>query len=177
MTDSNRINKLLDTGKAQSIWECFTYDLKQSQSVRWHIKSCWLKPWHQSRVLFRLSQLTTGIVSLWFHKVNLSWNGVDIQPAARIGRGLTMSHPVGVVIGDGVKAGHTLTLLQHVTLGQRDGAFPVIGNEVTVYTGASVLGDICVGDGAIIGAHALVLSDVPPNTIVAGVPAKVISQF
>lgn len=159
-----------------SIRECFTYDLPQPQSLRWYLKAFLLKPNYQSVVLYRLSQQRSGLWAAWMRKVNLHLNGVDISPTAEIGKGLQMEHPVGIVVGKHIKAGRNLALWQHVTLGQMNDAYPTLGDDVTVYVGASVLGGVHVGDGAVIGAHALVLSDVPANTTVVGIPARPIGK-
>lgn len=97
------------------------------------------------------------------------WNqfttGVDIAPAARIGPGLRISHGTGIVIGNGVVIGRDCLLMQNVTLGaatlSRIEQMPKLGNRVTVGAGASVIGPVEVGDDAFVGAHALVLRDVP----------------
>lgn len=101
--------------------------------------------------------------------------GVDIHPGARIGRRLFIDHGSGVVIGEQAVVGDDVTVYQHVTLGAvgwwRDirrppgeRRHPVIGDRVVLGVGASVLGPVEVGDDCVIGAHALVLADVPPKS-------------
>jgi serine O-acetyltransferase len=85
---------------------------------------------------------------------------------------------MGVIIGDGCVVGDDVTLFQNVTLGShgREGlgkAYPVIGNKVTAYANAIIIGGISIGDGATIGALSLVLSDVPQGRIAVGIPAKI----
>jgi serine O-acetyltransferase len=104
--------------------------------------------------------------------------GVEIHPGARIGRRLFIDHGAGVVIGETAVIGDDVTLYHRVTLGGRGfrsdakGAarHPVIGDRVTVGVGASVLGRVHVGDDAVIGAHVLVLGDVPAGARVSASP-------
>lgn len=89
-------------------------------------------------------------------------------------------HTVGIVIGPCV-IGDNVTIYQNVTIGKRGIGYgevsPVIGDGVTIYAGAVVTGPIRIGNNAIIGANSVVLKDVPDGVVVAGVPAKVVSQI
>ncbi|WP_082071842.1 serine O-acetyltransferase [Pseudarthrobacter chlorophenolicus] len=111
---------------------------------------------------------------------NNSLTGADILPGSSIGAGLLLPHPNGVVIGHGVRIGSSCTILQGVTIGEKfaDGRaphdYPQIGNGVVIGAGAILLGNLAVGDGASIAANAVVLSDVPANSVVAGSPARII---
>src|SRR5437867_3946247 len=103
--------------------------------------------------------------------------GIEIHPAARLGRGLFIDHGMGLVIGETTEVGHNVTLLQGVTLGgtslKREKRHPTLGDHVVVGTGAAVLGAITIGEGSRIGAGSVVVRDVPPNSVVVGVPGKV----
>jgi serine O-acetyltransferase len=103
--------------------------------------------------------------------------GIEIHPAARLGRGLFIDHGMGVVIGETAEVGENVTLLQGVTLGgtslKREKRHPTLGNNVVVGTGAAVIGAITIGDGTRIGAGSVVVRDVPPNSVVVGVPGRV----
>lgn len=103
-----------------------------------------------------------------------SVTGVEIHPAARIGDGFFIDHGSGVVIGETAEIGERVTLYQGVTLGgtgfQRGKRHPTLGDNVTVGSGAKLLGPIAVGDGAKIGANTVVVEDVPPGTTVVGNP-------
>lgn len=91
--------------------------------------------------------------------------------------GTRFIHPVGVVIDEDVVIGNNCSIYQNVTIGKKysaEGKSPVIGDNVRIYANACVVGDIKIGNNAIIGAGAIVLHDVPANAIVAGNPAKVI---
>ena len=103
--------------------------------------------------------------------------GIEIHPAARLGRGLFIDHGMGVVIGETTEVGRNVTLLQGVTLGgtslKREKRHPTLGDNVVVGTGAAVIGAITIGDGSRIGAGSVVVRDVPPNSVVVGVPGRV----
>jgi serine O-acetyltransferase len=103
-----------------------------------------------------------------------SVTGVEIHPAATIGREFFIDHGSGVVIGETAEIGERVTLYQGVTLGgtgfQRGKRHPTLGDNVTVGSGAKLLGPIAVGDGAKIGANTVVVEYVPPGSTVVGNP-------
>ncbi len=105
---------------------------------------------------------------------------VDIHPAARIGRGIMLDHATGLVIGETARVGNNVSILQSVTLGgtgkEHGNRHPKICDGVLISAGAKILGNICVGEGAKVGAGSVVLEPVPPHTTVAGVPAKVVGK-
>jgi serine O-acetyltransferase len=100
--------------------------------------------------------------------------GVEIHPAARIGEEFFIDHGSGVVIGETAVIGNRVTLYQGVTLGgtgfQRGKRHPTLGDNVTVGSGAKLLGPIAVGDGAKVGANTVVVEDVPARATVVGNP-------
>ena len=106
--------------------------------------------------------------------------GVDIHPAARVGKGIMIDHAHSIVIGETAVVGDNVSMLHSVTLGgtgKEDGVrHPKIGDGVMIGAGAKVLGNITVGYCSRIAAGSVVLHDVPHNTTVAGVPAKVIGD-
>jgi serine O-acetyltransferase len=106
--------------------------------------------------------------------------GIDIHPGATIGRGFFIDHGTGVVIGGTAVVGDNVTIYQGVTLGgtslQRTKRHPTLGNNVTVGSGAAILGDITIGDNSKIGANSVVVRDVPPNSTVVGIPGRVVLQ-
>lgn len=103
--------------------------------------------------------------------------GIEIHPGAQIGKGLFIDHGMGVVIGETSVIGDNVTLFQGVTLGgtgkERGKRHPTLGNNVVAGTGAKILGDITIGDNVQIGANAVVVRDVPPNSTVVGVPGRI----
>jgi len=100
--------------------------------------------------------------------------GIEIHPAAEIGEGLFIDHGAGVVVGETAKIGDNVTLYQGVTLGGTGMAtgkrHPTVEDNVTIGSGAKLLGPITVGHGAKVGANTVVINDVPPNTTVVGNP-------
>jgi serine O-acetyltransferase len=106
--------------------------------------------------------------------------GVDIHPAARIGRGIMIDHAHSIVVGETAVVGDNVSMLHSVTLGgtgKQDGdRHPKIGNGVLIGAGAKVLGNITIGHCTRIAAGSVVLMDVPPCKTVAGVPARIVGE-
>jgi serine O-acetyltransferase len=106
--------------------------------------------------------------------------GIEVHPGATIGNGLFIDHGMGVVIGETTIIGDNVTLYQGVTLGgtgkEKGKRHPTIGNNVVIGAGAKVLGNINIGDNSYIGANAVVIKDVPPNSTVVGVPGRITRQ-
>ena len=107
--------------------------------------------------------------------------GIEIHPAARIGRRFFIDHGMGVVIGETAEVGDDVTLYQGVTLGGTslggEKRHPTLGNDVVVGANASVLGAIVLGNGVRVGAGSVVVRDVPANSTVVGIPARVVLQI
>jgi serine O-acetyltransferase len=103
-----------------------------------------------------------------------SATGIEIHPAARVGEALFIDHGMGVVIGETAELGANVTVYQGVTLGGTGFAtgkrHPTVEDNVTIGSGAKLLGPITIGHGAKIGANAVVIHDVPPNSTVVGNP-------
>ena len=137
--------------------------------AKWnHVPEHWL--WeHGHRSLARvLSQITRHIT------------GVEIHPAAQIGKHFFIDHAMGVVIGETTIVGDNCVLYQGVTLGgtgnETGKRHPTLGNNVTVGTGAKVLGNIRIGNNVKIGGNSVVVKDVPDNCTVVGVPGRIIKR-
>lgn len=139
--------------------------------------------------------LYSGVHAVWGHRIaNRLWTsgfrfsarflsqfvrfltGVEIHPAAEIGRRLFIDHGAGVVIGETAEIGDDVLLYHGVTLGgdsmRREKRHPTLEDGVTVGANATLLGDITVGEAASVGAGSVVVDDVAPNTTVVGVPAE-----
>lgn len=105
--------------------------------------------------------------------------GCYMSPLAKIGPGLYLPHPTGIVIGDASVIGADVTIYQHVTIGRasaaRDG-YPRIEDGAVIYAGAVVIGDLTIGKGAVIAANAVVTHDVPAGAVAGGIPARVLRQ-
>lgn len=103
--------------------------------------------------------------------------GIELSLNAEFGPGLKIHHRGGIVINSKVKAGSNVTLYNGITIGNNFGEeVPTIGNNVIITTGAKIIGNIVVGDNSIIGANSVVIKNVPRNTVVAGVPARIIKE-
>lgn len=104
--------------------------------------------------------------------------GVDIHPAAKIGRGIMLDHATGIVVGETASIGDGSSLLHTVTLGgsgkETGDRHPKVGRHVMIGAGSKILGNITIGDCSRIAAGSVVLKNVPANTTVAGVPARVV---
>ena len=106
--------------------------------------------------------------------------GIEIHPGARIGKGFFIDHGNGVIIGETTVIGNNVTLYQGVTLGgtgkEHGKRHPTIGDNVMISAGAKVLGSFTIGENSKIGAGSVVLSEVPPNSTVVGVPGRVVKR-
>ena len=119
-------------------------------------------------------------LALFFQNRMSTEFSVDIHPAARMGKGIMLDHATGLVIGETAVVGHNVSILQAVTLGgtgkDEGDRHPKICDGVLISAGAKILGNICVGQGAKVGANSVVLENVPAHTTVAGVPAKIVGR-
>jgi len=113
-------------------------------------------------------------------QVSRFFTGIEIHPGARIGERLFIDHGMGVVIGETCEIGDDVVLYQGVTLGgtgkEKGKRHPTIGNNVVVASGAKVLGSFTVGENSRIGANAVVLQEVPPDSTVVGIPGRVVRR-
>lgn len=116
-------------------------------------------------------------ISVLSHRFWSVVSAADIPVNSRIGRGLLIPHPQGIVINPEARIGERCLIFQQVTIGTIGGkrGAPVIGSNVDIGAGAKILGPVNIGDGAKIGANAVVLSDVPPGSVAVGIPAKVLA--
>jgi serine O-acetyltransferase len=143
---------------------------------RWEILLAW--PGVQALLAHRVAHVLFGagvpLLPRLISTVARSFTGIEIHPAAKIGPGLFVDHGMGVVIGETTTLGADVTMYQGVTLGGTGFAtgkrHPTIEDNVTIGSGAKLLGPIVVGHGSKIGANTVVIHDVPPNSTVVGNP-------
>lgn len=119
-------------------------------------------------------------IARWISQGSKRRTGIEIHPAATIGRRLVIDHGTGIVIGATAEIGDDCLLYQGVTLGGTGHAHgkrhPTLGNNVMVGSGAKVLGPFKVGDNSKIAANSVVLREVPPNCTVVGIPGHIVRQ-
>ena len=125
-------------------------------AMNWHA----LRLYRLSSRLFAAGHPTTGMIVA---AVNRVLTGVEIHPQARFGPGLIIMHGTGIVVHPGTRVGSDCVIYQGVTLGSRahDGKPPTLGDRVTMFPGAKVLGDIVIGDDVRIGPNAVVIASLP----------------
>lgn len=123
------------------------------------------------------SSAVGALLRKWLSLRHAFWSvvtGAHIPLGCRIGGGLLLPHPNGIVIHPDVVVGPNCLIFQQVTLGAVHGGVPRLGGHVDVGAGARILGAVVVGDDVVIGANAVVLEDVPAGATAVGVPARVI---
>lgn len=134
--------------------------------------------WH--RLAHRLWHAGLRLPARLVSNLSRLLTGIDIHPAARLGRRIVMDHGMGIVIGETAEIGDDCYLYHQVTLGvartMPNKRHPTVGRNVTIGAGAKVLGAIRVGDGARIGANAVVVEDVPADVTVVGIPARQVER-
>ena len=130
------------------------------------------------RIAHALDKRGHHFIADWISKHTRKKTGIEIHPSARIGKGVFIDHGMGVVIGETAVVGDFCTIYQGVTLGgtgkDKGKRHPTIGKNVTIGSGAKVLGPFTVGDNSKIAANAVVLSEIPPNSTCVGVPAHIV---
>ena len=138
----------------------------------------WAVLWY--RLAHRLYLKKRYFVARMISQCTARRTGIEIHPGAKIGKGFFIDHGHGVVIGETAEIGDNVTLYQGVTLGgtgnETGKRHPTIEDNVMISSGAKVLGSITIGKNSKIGAGSVVVSDVPPNSTVVGVPGKVVKQ-
>ncbi len=126
---------------------------------------------------FRMAARRTGIplVNHLLRRVQTMVFGIELDKDATVGRGVWFVHPIGTVVGGDARLGDRVKLMGCNTLGTvRDNGYPTVDDDVVVGVGARVLGPIHIGARSVIGANAVVLADLPPDSVAAGVPARLI---
>ena len=147
---------------------------------KWEVLLCYpsVKAMAYHRMAHRLYQAGHTTLARWISQHSRHVTGIEIHPGASIGKGFFIDHGDGVVIGETTVIGDNVTLYQGVALGGTGKdvgkRHPTIGNNVLISTGAKVLGPFKVGDNSRIGANAVVLQEVPPDSTVVGIKARVV---
>src|SRR5579863_5640193 len=118
------------------------------------------------------------LLARWLSEIARFITGIEIHPAAKIGRRLFIDHGMGVVIGETAEVGDDVLLYQGVTLGgtsfKKEKRHPTIEDHVMISAGAAVIGPVTIGRGSRIGAGAVVVSSAPPYSTIVGIPGKIV---
>ena len=132
------------------------------------------------RIAHKLYERKHYFLARWYSQRTARKTGIEIHPGAVIGKGLFIDHGNGVIIGETTIIGDNVTLYQGVTLGgtgkEQGKRHPTIEDNVMISAGAKVLGSFRVGKNSKIGAGSVVLTEVPPNSTVVGVPGRVVTR-
>ena len=120
------------------------------------------------------------LLARWLAQINRFFTGIEIHPGARIGEGVFIDHGMGVVIGETAEIGKNVTLYHGVTLGgvslKKGKRHPTLEDGVVVGAGAQILGGITLGECSRVGANAVVVESVPRDSVVVGVPGRVVEH-
>ena len=157
---------------------------KRDPSARNSLEIIFCYPGFQAVLIFRLNHKLWNrgfkLVSRLLSNITRIFTGVEIHPAAEIGSNLFIDHGTGVVIGETAVIGDDCTLYHGVTLGgtswEKGKRHPTLGNNVVVGAGAKILGPIAIESGARIGSNAVVVKNVPENSTVVGIPARIVAS-
>jgi serine O-acetyltransferase len=132
------------------------------------------------RITNLLWRLRIPLIPRLISQIARFFTGIEIHPGAKIGQGLFIDHGMGVVVGETSIVGDNVTLFQGVTLGgtgkETGKRHPTLGDNIVVGTGAKILGNINIGSNSYVGANAVVIKNVPPNSTVVGVPGHITKQ-
>lgn len=139
-----------------------------------------LTPWlKQNEKIYRLYEKSNNwnkknniyMANYYSYKLYRKFNCI-ISPKAQIGKGLTIPHPSGIVIGEEAVLGKNVVIYQNVTIGRKNRdipEYPIIGNNVVIYANSTIVGDVKIGNDAVIGCNSVVLRDVKDGEVVCGI--------
>lgn len=169
-------------GFFRQIWEDLSVPKSRDPAMRsrWELlfnyPGVWALVWY--RLAHRIHRVGLRLLARYIAGFAEALTGIDINPAATIGRRFFIDHGLGVVIGETCEVGDDVTIYQQVTLGGVEltpkKRHPTLEDGVIVGTGAKILGDITIGKNAKIGANSVVVKDVPPDSTAVGIPARIV---
>ena len=182
------------------LFDCFTIDLQKKENRHLSLKEILCRyifsPSYRVVVCYRIAKyfldckFPKKISHLFGRLILVRLNrvpGVEIDPRARIDCGLVLRHPHDIVIGAGSKIGKCVTIFNGVTIGAKtlreldedkdiQTRYPIIEDNVTIFTGAKIIGPILIGENSMVGANSVVMESFPANSIIAGIPARLIKK-
>jgi serine O-acetyltransferase len=151
------------------------------ESARWTaILKVLLTDGTPAMILYRLMQWSRRWrlvpLEMIFNRLNTIFCNCIIGRGAEFGPGFVLIHATGIVINGNVRGGSKVYLEHQVTIGAERRQNPVLGSDIFLGAGAKILGSVTIGDGARVGANAVVVHDVPPYATVVGIPARIVRQ-
>lgn len=149
-----------------------TYSMKKNWVFFRALKLYFVSPHFRVNTLIECFRNTSGIKKSFIRKKLMLKYGLELGLTTQIGENFRVEHFNGIVLGGGVVIGDNCVIYQHVTIGQKDGKYPLIKDNVILFPGSTVLGNIVLEDNVIVGAGAVVLQDVAKNKVVVGIPAR-----
>lgn len=167
-----------------NFWHSITYDLPEGKKNIFQVFLMhYINPKYRIIKAYRLAKYFGNSKNKLFKLISARLRakmilnyGCDLHIDSIIGKNLRLTHPIGVVIGAGVKIQNSVTIFQNVTLGSHGKEnsntkeYPVISNNVIIYSGATIIGNVTIGENSIIGANTFVNKNIPPNHIAFGNP-------
>jgi serine O-acetyltransferase len=176
------------SGEISKIFNCFINDVTEAfhkdPAAKSLVEVLTSYPGIQAVLIYRIAhffwKLGLPFVPRYISELAHQRTGIDIHPGAEIGDHFFIDHGTGVVIGETSKIGENVTIYQGAVLGgvslEQKKRHPTLGNNIVVGAGAKLLGPIKIGDNVRIGANSVVTKDVPPNSVVVGVPGRKIED-
>lgn len=117
------------------------------------------------------------LVSFLFHLHYKNKYGIELPVGLKVGVPFRIAHIPGIIINPSATIGDNVIIMQNVTIGSTRGkGVPTLGNNILICAGAKIVGDVKIGDNVVIGANAVVVNDIPKNSVVVGVPARVVNS-
>lgn len=189
-SEDHRLNDQAQAGeriRSKADLEFFLFaDLASASKAKWRWSYRVSEPTLSFQRSLRRAEYLTNAPGVWFRRLRLGFRMVRLLrdgqrlglavPRNVCGPGLSIAHFGGVIINTKSQIGRNCRIHSGTNIGEADGRAPVIGDNVYIGPGAKLVGSIRVGDGAVIGANAVVVKDVPPRVTVGGIPARVISE-
>ncbi|MEA2016440.1 MAG: DapH/DapD/GlmU-related protein [Actinomycetota bacterium] len=163
--------------------------MKGKPSIWGVIRIILVKPGVQALIFYRfyhlLYRIKLCLLAEILCRINIFFNGAELDPGAEIGSGCRIWHSAGVIVGRGVKIGNNVSLFSNAVLGgvghsifhHGEPGYPVIGDNVIIYSNVTIAGPVKIGNNSTIGANSVVLNSIPDNCMAAGCPAKVIKRL
>ncbi len=181
--DPNKITEMV-----QKIFNCFVTDVSEAfdkdPAAKNIIEVLTAYPGIKAVLIYRVAHLLWEMglpfVPRYLSSIAKQITGIDIHPGADIGDHFFIDHGEGVVIGETTVIGDNVTLYQGVTLGgvslEVKKRHPTLGNNIVVGAGAKILGPVKIGDNVKVGANSVIVDDIPPDSVVVGIPARIINK-